>query len=73
MGIRAISCESRGLEESGPIIEDRIQETPSDCDFGDLRVENIYTLRKYNDIYGAIKTADLVLGGVLLAVVDSGP
>jgi hypothetical protein len=69
----SISYESQRLEESGPSIEDRVQETPSDCDFGDLKVENMYTLPKHNDIYGAIKNAYLVLSGALLAVVDSNP
>lgn len=33
----------------------------------------MYTLPKHNDMYGAIKGANLVLSGALLAVIDSDP
>lgn len=68
-----ISYETQRLTSSGGRVEDRAQEKPLDCDFGDLKVEEMYTLPKHNDIYGAIKGAYLVLSGALLAVIDSDP
>lgn len=68
-----ISYETQRIEDSGGRIEDRAQEKPSDCDFGDLKVEKMSTLPKHNNIYGAINGADLVLNDALLAVIDSNP
>lgn len=68
-----ISYETQRLRDSGRRIEDRAQEKPLDCDFGDLKVEKMYTLPKHNNIYSAIKGAYLVLSSALLAVIDSDP
>jgi hypothetical protein len=68
-----VSYETQRTRDFGGRIEDRAQEKPLDCDFGDLKVEKMYTLPKHNDIYGAIKGAYLVLHGALLTVIDSDP
>ena len=53
--------------------EERPQELPFDCDFGDLSVERISTRPKHNDKYGAILSASLSLSGALLTNIDSNP
>jgi len=68
-----ISYETQRLTDFGGSIENRAQEKPVDCDFGDLKLENMYTLPNHNDLYGAVKDAYLVLSGALLAVIDSDP
>ena len=68
-----ISYESQRLDDSGGSSEERPQEQPSACDFGDLKVEQMLTIPKYDDTYGAIRSASLVLSGVLLAAIDPRP
>jgi hypothetical protein len=68
-----ITYESQRLIDTGGRFEERPQELPFDCDFGDLSVEMISTRPKHNDKYGSIPSASLSLNGALLTNIDSNP
>ena len=68
-----ISYESQRLDSSTRDIEERYQERPSDCDFGNLKVEDMHGSFKYDDKFGAIKDAHLVLSGAAVAAIDCIP
>lgn len=49
------------------------EQTPSDYEFGEIRVTEMNVSPKKQDSYGAINGAHLNLGGVLLAAIDPDP
>jgi hypothetical protein len=71
--VGSITYESQRLKDSVRRIEGPPQELPSDCDFGNLSVERMFTRPRANDKYSAILSASLSLNGALLADIDSNP
>jgi hypothetical protein len=71
--VGSITYESQRILNSGGRIEHRSQERASDCDFGNLSVQAVFTEPKQNDDYGATLSASLHLSGALLTSIDSNP